>query len=416
MTAVVKWTFEDYWQGRDHTVTHYYTGGPIDFVVPDSTTVIKATLRGGAGGGEIIDHVSGGGTIVVEFPVTPGETLRLRVGGDGSRATPGLTGVAGGYNGGGAGGTSTASSGHTGGYGGGGASDIRQGGDALANRIAVAAGAGGNSGEGTSYGGGAGGDHRGDEGSSTRELGPIEDIFSAGDRIFSFHTYGGNGATQLSGGAGGLHGGGDGSLGVGGTGVGSAVNGGGGGGGGLYGGGGGGLDIATTPNNAGGGGGGSNGAGAGVVILQNGRGTWDQVHDAPSISLEYAELAEQYVMEINPNDGGAASIQKNILMNQTVGPNRVNILQEGTSQAPTLNFSGVILTQAQLEAMERWFDRRVFIKLTDDLGREYYGVFSKFAPKRQRRASNFWYHLYDAEFTISGYKNASGRWVYGRAG
>lgn len=122
----------------------------------------------------------------------------------------------------------------------------------------------------------------------------------------------------------------------------------------------------------------------------------------------------QYTFDINPNDNGAVTIQKNIQMSQTVGPNRVNVLQEGQNQAPILAFSGVILNQQQLEAMELWYDRRVLIKITDDLGREYYGVFSQFTPKRVRRASNFWYHSYDAQFTLSAYKNASGDWLYGR--
>jgi hypothetical protein len=398
MTAVVKWVFEDYWQGQNHTVTHYYTGAAVDFVVPDSTSVIQAVLRGGAGGGEIIDNVPGGGTLVVQFPVTPGETLRLRVGGDGARIIN-TSGAAGAFNGGGPGGDSGGGT-HSGGYEGGGATDIRQGGDDLAHRIAAAAAGGGNSGEHISYVGGVGGP----SGGKAHSVSPN-------------WPYGGSGATPTAGGVGGQGNTGHpeavGTLGQGGTGRSSGTyNGAGGGGAGWYGGGGGG--IAAPTNDAGGGGGGSNGVATGITVLANGAGSYAKFHDAPMISLEFTEQADRYVMAINPNDGGAISVQKNIMMSQTVGPNRVNILQEGTSQAPLLTFSGVILTQDQLEAMERWYDRRVFIKLTDDLGRQYFGVFSKWAPKRIRRASNFWFHTYEAEFTVSGYKNASGLWVYGR--
>jgi hypothetical protein len=132
------------------------------------------------------------------------------------------------------------------------------------------------------------------------------------------------------------------------------------------------------------------------------------------VKISYQQTSFAYTMEINPSDGGSPSIQKNVQISQSSGPNRVNIVQEGASQAPLMGFSGTILTQSQLEALEMWFDRRVFIKITDDLGREFYGVFSKFTPKRSRRASNFWYHTYDAEFTLSAYRNASGNWVYGR--
>lgn len=416
MTAVVKWVFEDYWQGQTQTVTFYPSGAPVDFVVPASTTIITASLLGGAGGGALADNVPGGGSLVVAFPVTPGETIHIRVGGDGSRDTPDATGATGGYNGGGDGGNFTGTGSHSGGFGGGGATDIRQGGDDLSDRIVVAAGAGGNSGTGSTYGGGVGGP-QGGSGASTREVGLIED----GLRDVIYTTYGGQGAQGMTapgdaGQNGAAHGATAGDLGVGGDGANSAGNGGGGGGAGWEGGGGGGLDTDLTPYNAGGGGGGSNGTADGVIVLQNGAGIAALAHDTPYVSLEFIEQADRYVFEINPNDNGALTIIKSILMTQTTGPNRVNILQEGTNQAPLLDFSGIILTQQQLEAMELWFDRRVFLKVTDDLGREYYGVFSTFTPKRVRHASNFWYHTYDAEFTIAGYRNASGQWVYGRVG
>lgn len=402
MTAVVKWTFEDYWQGQTQTQTLYFSGAPVDFVVPDTVSVIRATLIGGSGGGEIIDQIPGGGTLIADIPVTPGETLHLRVGNDGSRAINATTAATGAYNGGGAGGNGAGGS-HSAGYEGGGATDIRQGGDDLGHRVAVAGGGGGNSGEGLSYRGGVGGGNTAGNGHSAPG-----------------YVTGGYGGSQTAGGAHGDGGGTNGDVGVGGNGYNWVLgNGGGGGGGGWYGGGGGGAHTGipngtSSSTSGGGGGGGSNGVAPGVTAVLNAKGTFAKYQTAPMIQLEFTEQADRYVMEINPNDGGAITIQKNILMSQTVGPNRVNILQEGTSQAPVITFSGVILTQEQLEAMERWFDRRVFIRMTDDLGRQYFGVFSKWSPRRQRRASNFWYHSYDAEFTISGYMNASGQWVYGR--
>lgn len=122
----------------------------------------------------------------------------------------------------------------------------------------------------------------------------------------------------------------------------------------------------------------------------------------------------RYDWEINPNDGGSPQISKQMTVLQSVGPNRLNLVMEGQSTVPTLSFSGVILTQAHYETIELWFDRRVLIELTDDLGRTFYGVFSKFAPKRSRRAASPWYHTYDAEFQVTAYINASGQRVYGR--
>lgn len=80
---------------------------------------------------------------------------------------------------------------------------------------------------------------------------------------------------------------------------------------------------------------------------------------------------------------------------------------EGATTESQLSFSGVILTREHLEAFEAWHLRRVLIELADDLGRKYRGVFSAFSPQRVRKAGNFWYHTYDATFTVLAYKNSS---------
>lgn len=128
----------------------------------------------------------------------------------------------------------------------------------------------------------------------------------------------------------------------------------------------------------------------------------------------WAATPTEYVFEINPNEGGSPQVSKNMNIVYNVGPNRGGILQEGQSTAPMLNFSGLIITQEHYEALETWFDKRVLIELTDDLGRTFRGVFSAFDPQRARRPFNPWYHTYSAQFTVYGYKNASGQIRYGR--
>lgn len=128
----------------------------------------------------------------------------------------------------------------------------------------------------------------------------------------------------------------------------------------------------------------------------------------------YQATPDIYYFEINPNDGGSPAVTKQMTLLQSAGPNRMNLVQEGNTVAPTLSFSGVILEQVQYENLELWFDRRALIKLVDDLERTFFGVFSKFTPKRLRRPNNPWYHTYDAEFAVTAYINASGHRVYGR--
>jgi hypothetical protein len=243
--------------GTTPSFKHYrlftYTGLQQSFKVPAGVTHVTITAYGAIGaigGNPASGYTSSGGNgglVSATIPVTAGERLAIFVGGSGGR---------GGFNGGG--------SGYRYGYGtGGGASDVRQAGNRLADRVVVAAGGGGGAGTGNGYGsggyfpgaGGSGGGRQG--GSGYGGTGAL----SGG---------GGNGGTQSTGGEGGAGGGAssncggsDGALGAGGAGGSSPSCGanGGGGGGGYYGGGGGGAGGFRTSNYeygpGGGGGGGS---------------------------------------------------------------------------------------------------------------------------------------------------------------
>lgn len=243
-----------------------YTGVPVDWVVPAGNTTIRIWCAGAEGyrvPHSYQSNVAGkGGAVTCDLTVTPGETLRLRVGGYGG---------SGGWNGGGlpavTGGDVTAGTG-------GGASDIRQGGDTLACRVIIGPGGGGTAGVNAVGNSGDGGDGR----TPTGEDG--------GPGVGWGDGYG-RGATASAGGAGGslysgrpaAQAGTAGTLGQGGTGgrgywSGSLtfdMGGGGGGGGGLYGGGGG----SGTPNAnlfwSGSGGGGGSGLSTGVnEVIEDG--------------------------------------------------------------------------------------------------------------------------------------------------
>jgi Glycine rich protein len=231
---------------QSHRRTLQYTGGEQSFKVPAGVTSINVDALGAAGGTYASHQPSRGGRVRAAIPVQPGETLHVFVGGVGG----GSSGL-GGFNGGGNGAIYT---GICTGLGGGGASDVREGGKTLRDRILVAGGGGGGGGVGNYnyYGGGGGGGKRGGHG------------FPKQSSDFGIGV-GGGGGTQRKGGAGGASGSGgagtSGALSVGGTGgmcayyttdgeVGRAGSG---GGGGYYGGGGGGGGF----DGSGGGGGGS---------------------------------------------------------------------------------------------------------------------------------------------------------------
>jgi hypothetical protein len=230
---------------RAATQTFDYTGAEQDFVVPAGVTSITITAsgaQGGTGGSSHSEVAGAGGTTTGTIAVTPGETLAVyvgRAGGNGvlSRDFSGAAGGAGGFNGGATGG----SSGIGGGGGGGGSSDVRQGGNALGNRVIIAGGGGGSGANGNSGVGGVGGGSSGGDGATARSTG-------------------GSGGTPSAGGAGGAPNGGSGTAGSagssldGGSGGTDFGAGGGGGGGGYFGGGGAGGSLS---GDSGGGGGGS---------------------------------------------------------------------------------------------------------------------------------------------------------------
>lgn len=250
-----------------HHLTFRYLGKPQTFTVPKHITSISVIAIGGKGGGS---PATFGGRVSALIPVRPGERLLIYVGGNGKHN-------AGGYNGGGKGGYYGYGNDPRNGWGGGGATDIRIGGDLLADRVLVAGAGGGQGGEDDvksyqEFGlGGGGGTTTGGDG----EAGYPQ-----------FNTYnctavpiagcGGNGGAPTAGGAGGTGGSGEqcaggngfgGSFGVGGRGA--RVSGshsnecgglGGGGGGGYYGGGGGGAGGVDNTQTVGGGGGGGGGS------------------------------------------------------------------------------------------------------------------------------------------------------------
>lgn len=102
-----------------------FTGAAQTWVVPEGVTSIRVEAYGAQGGG---DHGGLGGSVHTDLSVVPGESLEIRVGGQGSVAGAGWNG----------GGSAVAPA-----TGGGGASDIRRPSYSLSARAVVAGGGGG---------------------------------------------------------------------------------------------------------------------------------------------------------------------------------------------------------------------------------------------------------------------------------
>ncbi|MEZ4920232.1 MAG: HYR domain-containing protein [Saprospiraceae bacterium] len=126
--------------------TFNFTGGVQYWTVPSGVYEIQIEAWGAQGGsfGNTNGPGGQGGFASGTLAVTPGETLEIYVGGQGSWTNIADENAPGGFNGGGDGGFDAHSQVANGGSGGG-ASDIRQGGSGLADRVIVAAGGGGGS-------------------------------------------------------------------------------------------------------------------------------------------------------------------------------------------------------------------------------------------------------------------------------
>ncbi len=249
-----------------HHRAFHYTGKEQLFIVPMGVTHVAIVASGASGPYAVTNSCSvtggRGGLVQAAIHVTPGEKLAVFVGGEGDSHSlcngSGYDGK-GGFNGGGDGGAAGPGIGSPNrhGAGGGGASDVRQGGSGLRDRVVVAAGGAGPGGYAFNNSSGAGGGKIGGRGSGQSGSG-----YCVG--------YGGAGGTQNKGGKAGRGGpsgpslpGKNGALGQGGAGGDSLYDrkeygaGGGGGGGGYFGGGGGGSGArCTSMVGAGGGGGG----------------------------------------------------------------------------------------------------------------------------------------------------------------
>lgn len=108
----------------------------------------------------------------------------------------------------------------------------------------------------------------------------------------------------------------------------------------------------------------------------------------------------EYTFDINPNQGGSPTWKKSIEYQKTAAPDGKVLMFEGQDDPQELTFSGVILEQAQYDAMILWFTKRHAILMTDDLGREFPIYITGFNPTRERAVHYPWKHSYEVNYTI----------------
>ncbi|NBR22234.1 MAG: hypothetical protein EBU08_00285 [Micrococcales bacterium] len=109
---------------------------------------------------------------------------------------------------------------------------------------------------------------------------------------------------------------------------------------------------------------------------------------------------EEYEWEINPKDGGYPNRSKALVYESTAAPNGQTLAYEGREAPASMSFSGVILTEQHFDTLTSWYLKRNQIKLTDDLGREFWIYIKSFNPTRVRSAKYPWRHNYTIEAIV----------------
>lgn len=107
-----------------------------------------------------------------------------------------------------------------------------------------------------------------------------------------------------------------------------------------------------------------------------------------------------YVFEVNPSADGAPAYKKNLQYVNTTAPGGKVLIFEGQDQAPTITFTGTILSQTQHDSFVSWFNTRRQIQLTDDLGNTWMIYISEYTPKRERSFQYPWKRSYTVVATI----------------
>jgi hypothetical protein len=107
-----------------------------------------------------------------------------------------------------------------------------------------------------------------------------------------------------------------------------------------------------------------------------------------------------YEFEINPKEGGTPTQEKTMAYANTAAPNGRVLAFEGRQKQQEGQFTGLVLSQDQYDAMHEWFDKRYQIYMTDDLNRTYTIYITRLEEKRIRSATKPWKHEYTVNYFI----------------
>lgn len=113
------------------------------------------------------------------------------------------------------------------------------------------------------------------------------------------------------------------------------------------------------------------------------------------VAWKFYDGTNTYLLPVNPNAASMPSKKRNLTYQAT--PTGGQITYEGRKTPNVLNFSGDILQESQYNSFRLWFLKRKQVRITDDLGQNFWVYLTSFSPSRQKSREYDWMMTYSAE-------------------
>ena len=107
----------------------------------------------------------------------------------------------------------------------------------------------------------------------------------------------------------------------------------------------------------------------------------------------------EFTVPINPNSVSDPDRKKKIKETPTLSKDGTVLLVEGREDAPTMKWSGTILTKAHHDAFIEWYKKSYSVRVTDDNGDEQWVFITGYSSERQRSPK----YPYKRTFTMTAY-------------
>lgn len=102
---------------------------------------------------------------------------------------------------------------------------------------------------------------------------------------------------------------------------------------------------------------------------------------------------------LNPSEVDLPPLEKDITTRHTTANNKA-VLFEGNGEPTEFKFNGVLFEEADYDWFVTWYNKKYQVRVTDDLGQEFWIYLQSFRPRRRRSFHHPWCIEYEAVAVI----------------